>query len=158
VLKENGTFMHYLIRAFLLRTEAKQYVKRLFGPIFNRLYNFTALPPDIKKKLLRNLLNQDIDFSQTQVINPLIKGTKEVIEPMKAYEVMAFCEVLLNNIVESIPFFPQSIRYLLKAIQQYIIEEVITLINIRILNLVMRLLLILSLIFGGYPYSLSLEY
>lgn len=116
--------MHHLVRALLHRTENRQYSERLFGTVFNKLYDFAGLPSSIKDKLLQNLLGREPEFKHPQVIPPLLKSNKETVEAMRAYELMAFCEVLLNDIVGCLPFFPVSLRYLLKTIEQHILENV----------------------------------
>jgi hypothetical protein len=134
--------MSYIIRAYLCRTEVKQYVIQVFGPIPNKFYDFNALPLSVKNNLLRNLLN------------------KEAVEPLKAYEVMIFSEALLNSIIESLVFIPSSVRYLLKTIKQFAIEKVVQQITVRFLKVKLRVdksLLTSYSITGGFLYYLKLK-
>jgi len=132
-------FISYIIKAYLSRTEIKQYMAGIFGPIFNKLYDFNGLSINIRNNLLKNLLSKEVDLSYNQVIDPLLKlPNKEVIEPLKAYELMAFSEALFKNIIESLAFIPCSIRYLLKTIEQCVIEKVLIHISIRFLMAKLR--------------------
>lgn len=124
MLSQTGSFVNHLVRSFLNRAESRSYVVKLFGYTLTKLHDFTALPSDIKRGLLTNLMADDVNFSRSQTIAPFLKPlNKETIEPMKAYEAMAFSEALLTNIVESLAFLPRSVRCLIKTVEQHAAER-----------------------------------
>lgn len=99
-----------LMRAFLRASDVVQYVEYIFSGMFDKVYNYSAIPKARRQK--KFILGM-----------PSTKPITEV-EELDHEEMMGICDELLEVIVGSLVSMPQSVRYLLVLIKNYAIETV----------------------------------
>jgi hypothetical protein len=102
-----------LMREFLRLTDIVQYIEYIFSTTFDKVYNYSAVP---KIKRTKDFESYDVHA------NVFIPKT---VEELDSEEIRMLCDELLEIIVGSLVSMPQSIRYLLVLIKDYIKESVI---------------------------------
>ncbi len=119
-LQAPGSFSGRLVKAFLGRTEIRQYVERVFGPVFNKVMLYRSSPRNVLSRFRPSGATQpDGDLTNTTFLDPVLPLSEDetkLLETMSLSELFDFCDQIMESIASQLDCMPTSVRCLLKIV------------------------------------------
>ena len=132
LLQNTSLFVNRLLKSFIGRTEIRQYVEQLFGGVYNKIYNFRAIPEEKKIAAVKPEQKSQTENSKNFYIDPVLPQEEgKTCKTMLVEELLGFCDEAIESITSQLRCMPMSMRYLLKIIELQADKTVCSIFNTR---------------------------